>query len=697
MATSPLKRAVALHQQGRLNEALPFYQEVLNKEPNNVEALHMCGLALMTLGQAPMGVKLLAAAAAHQPTNPVIMTNFAGAVSQAGHHAEAIKYYDAALALRSDIPATHRGRGSTLLMLGKLDAAISSLENAAVLAPEDPQTQNTLGVALGQSGRRAEARDAFRRAASLDPNNAQIHHNLSLVESQLGRPAEALVSIDRALALMPDDPPMLHNRGLVLYQLERYAEALPNFDRALEKVPQSTTTLVMRGKALLNLARPAEALESFDRAITHAPNDFDAHFQRGRALAILDRLPESVASFDAAIERNGDSPEAINNRGAVLVRMFKPEEALPDFERAVALNPGYADAYVNAGNALKGLARFPEALDRFDRALAIRPDDLTATWSKAVLKLTQGDYLEGWPLYEARLQIEPGRSAQRQFDVPRWTGVEPLAGKTLLVHAEQGLGDTLQFGRYIPLLEALGARVIFEVQPVLKRLLGSLAMRGTLLGRGETLPPFDLHIPLLSLPLALKTDSGSIPGGVPYLRVEPDALQTWSARLAELPGLKVGLNWHGNPQAEKFSALQARSFPLAAAGALARVPGVSLVSLQKGAGAEQRERVEFASALAQLTDPSYMGPDELATETAAILKGLDLLITADTSLAHLAGALGVPVWVALQFVPDWRWQMDRSDNPWYPTMRLFRQRAHGEWADVFDRMATELATLRAQR
>jgi len=243
----------------------------------------------------------------------------------------------------------------------------------------------------------------------------------------------------------------------------------------------------------------------------------------------------------------------------------------------------------------------------------------------------------------------------------------------------------------------MGAAVILEVQPVLKRLLGSLAMRGTLIGRGEPLPQFDLHTPLGSLPLALGTELGTIPARVPYLHGDAAAARAWATRLEELPGLRVGINWQGNPEAEKLAALEARSFPLAAAAPLDRIPGLSLVSLQKGAGSEQRAQVEFGDAIAQLTDPAYMGAEEIAGETAAILEGLDLVITADTALAHLAGALGVRVWVLLQAVPDWRWLIDRDDSPWYPTMRLFRQRTSGDWPDVFDRVAAELSATAGSR
>jgi tetratricopeptide (TPR) repeat protein len=441
----------------------------------------------------------------------------------------------------------------------------------------------------------------------------------------------------------------------------------------------------------LDLGRPLEALASLDRTVTLAAADFATHFQRGVAFAMLERYEESVASFTQALALDPDSPEAFNNRGAVLVRLFRAAEALEDFAAAIMRRPDYADAYLNSGNTRKGLGRYPEALLNIDRALSLKPDDPAATWSKAVLTLALGELREGWPLYEARFRIEPAIRMQRAFSAPRWSGLEPLQGKVLLVHSEQGLGDTLQFCRYISLLEARGAKVIFEVQPQLKKILRSLDTQAVLVGRGELPPAFDLHTPLLSLPLAFRTDLNSIPDAVPYLHVAPAAAAFWRERLAALPGLKIGLNWHGNPEAEKFSALQARSFPLAAAAGLAQLSGVSWVSLQKGPGAEQRGQVAFGAAIVQLTDPDRMGADEIADETAAILVGLDLVITADTALAHLAGALGVPVWLILQAVPDWRWLIERTDSPWYPTMRLFRQHAAGDWTEVLGRVASELA------
>jgi len=729
-SSATVAQALALQQQGRFAEAAALCRQVLAREPRNSDAMHLLGLAAATAGDVPQALALLGAAVQLQPGNAAMHANLGSALAQAGRHLEAVGCYDRALALQPQLVAAHLDRGTALMHSGRLDEAVAGFLQALRLAPEDDRGHNGLGVTLVRAGRTAEARQHLERAVALNPNNLDAHHNLALLESAAGRHREALASIERALALQPQNPslhtqrgvellalaqpqeavasferalalrpqeaPAHHNLGVALLGLARHEAALASLDRALQLAPQSAATHLLRGKACLALGRPAEALTSLERARELAPQDFDAHLDRGVALTGLRRNEEALASFDRALALDPKSHEAANNRGAVLVRMFRPAEALGDFARAVALKPDYIEAHTNAGIALRGLARHEEALASLDRALVLRPGDPSATWCKALLKLSAGDFREGWPLYEARLEREPLRGRLRNFAEPRWTGDAAITGKRLFVYAEQGLGDTLQFCRYIPQLEQMGAQVILEVQTVLRPLLASLPMRGTLIGRGEAVPEFDLHIPLGSLPLALGTELGTIPGAVPYLQVGQEPVREWTQRLASLAGLKVGLNWQGNLESEQLAALEARSFPLATAAPLARIEGISLVSMQKGAGSEQRARVDFGSAIAQLTDPQYMGPEELASETAAILKGLDLVITADTALAHLAGALGVRVWVVLQAVPDWRWLTGRSDSPWYPTLRLFRQRSPGDWTELFERVAAELRAWRAE-
>ena len=686
-----LSQAIMLDRQGRFAEAAAVYRKVLATEPGNGEVLSRLGIVLARMGHTGDAVGALAAAVRSQPRNPAMQANLGNALSTLGRHADAVMCYERALALKPDLAAAHHGLGLALLRIGRFEDAASSLGHAAELAPNDSGAHADLGVALERIDRKHDAIRCFRRAVELNPNHADAHHNLGLVRAVLGESAAALVSLDRALALQPTRPAIQGDRGNVLLALGRPAEALACYDFAISREPREAGLHHNRGMALMALARYEEAVTSFEAASVLAPRLFDAHFHRGVALLQLDRLAECLSSFDLALGLRPHSAEIYNNRGVVLARLSRPEEALECFSQAVLRNPDHAESYTNAGNTLKGLRRYREALQHFDRALSIRPDEPMTIWSKALLKLALGEFRDGWPLYEARFRLAHLIPLQRHLDIPRWSGGESIEGATLLVYAEQGIGDTLLFCRFIPLLEARGAKVLFEVQPVLKRLLGSLAMRGTLIGRGESIGRPDRICPLLSLPLALGTEIGAVPGGAPYLNAESAAVQRWNSQLSVLAGLRVGLNWQGNSQTETQPWLRGRSFALREAAPLARVPGVSLVSLQKGEGSDQRDHVDFKAKLAQLTDPLDMGADEFA-DTAALVKSLDLIITSDTAMAHLAGALGAPVWVVLQFEADWRWFIERDDSPWYPTMRLFRQRRPGDWAEVFERVAQALRT-----
>jgi tetratricopeptide (TPR) repeat protein len=715
-----LQQGQSLQQQGRLAEAVSLYCDVLALEPDNGDALHLLGLALGVSGDAERAARLIGESVRLEPLNAAKQANLARSLQALGRHEEALACYDRALELGPGLSLAHRGRGASLMALGRHEEAVESFRHSVRLTPYDDQAHYSLGVALERTGREPEARKRFRQALSLNPDNAEAHQNLAHLESAAGRYADALASLDRALALQPQNaalhtnrgaylnalgrfPEALesfdraltlqprdalahHNRGLSLMRLQRIEEACASFQRALEQAPDLAAARRWHGKACLELSRPADALASLDPA----PTDFEGCVLRAMAFAMLERHEESAASFGQATVLDPSSAEAFNNRGVVLLRGCRPAEALSDLAQAIKLRPDYVDAHINTSTAHRALGQHREALDVLDRALAIRPDDPKVTWRKALLKLARGELREGWPLLESRLQLEPVRSLRRPFSQPRWDGREPIAGKTLLVHAEHDLADTLQLSRYIRVLESFGPEVIFEVQPVLRRLLTSLGMQGTLLSRGEPLPQTDFHIPLPSLPGALGTELHTIPAVVPYLNVDAEAVQIARERLAHLPGLKVVIN--GCSPAQRPATLQGTSFPLHAATVLAELPGVSLVSLRAGAGSVHP--VPFAATPAQPPDPLHAGDEEVARQTAALLTGLDLLITTDSALAHLAGALGSRVWVVLPSVADWRWLTDREDSPWYPSMRLFRQRRPGDWSEVLQRVAAELGALR---
>ena len=695
-SSAQLAHGQALQQQGRLAEAAAAFRHLLATEPRNGHALHLLGITVGQMGRPQEAAELIAAALAVQPSNPVMHTNLGNALSELGRNAEALRSYERAVALKPDLAAAHRARGMMLIRLARPQEALGSLTRALQLSPNDALAHSSLGVALERLGRNPEALEHFERAIALNARFPEAYHNRGLLQMSLGRHTEALGSIDRALALQPGHPAILASRGNALRALGRPAEALASYDQSLAVASGDARVHHHRALALLSLQRYGEALAGLERALVLSPDEFGAHFHRGVALEHLERHEEALRSFDRVLELKGPSADVLNNRGAALVKLERPAEALEAFRGAIECDAGCVGAHTNAAHVLQAMARFPEALQAFDRALAVEPDHAASQWGKSLLKLALGDFEQGWVLYESRLRLESRRQYVPDVAVPRWSGGQALADKSILIYAEQGLGDAVQFSRYIPLLEAQGARVVFEVPEDLSKLMRSLRMRGTLLARGGLRPPLDCHCPLLSLPLAFQTQLKTIPGGVPYLAADAAAVAEWRARLRALPGLKIGLNWQGQAGTEKQPWIRGRSFALACAAPLARVPGVSLVSLQKGTAAEQRASVEFGSALAQLTDPLNTGADAVM-ESAALISALDLVITSDTFFAHLAGALGVPVFVALQTVPDWRWLLDRSDSPWYPTMRVFRQREPGDWLELFERVARDVEALVRER
>jgi tetratricopeptide (TPR) repeat protein len=701
MSNQTLAHARALDQQGRLAEAIVAYRQFLTIEPRNGDALQLLGIALARIGNTAEATEALAAAAGIQPNNPFLQANLANALNETGRPSEALAYYGRAVVLKPDFAAAHRGRGMTLLRLGQHDAAVQALSNAVRLQPDNPAFQNDLGVALARLDRKADALTHFERAVQLNPGYVEAHHNRGLVEAALGRLSQALASLDRALSLQPQRAAIHANRGHVLADLGRSDEAIASYNKALSLQPRDAMTLRKRGQLLLTLQRIPEAIADFAASAALAPDDTETHFVQGVALALQQQHETALRSFERALELNPRSAEVLNNRGVALGQLSRHEEALASFLRAIANAPANIEAHTNAANTLTTLQRHAEAQQYFDLALSIKPQDSSLLWGKARALLSLGDFHQGWPLYEARLQLEHLRSLRRHADLPRWQGRESIEGRALLVYAEQGLGDTVQFCRYLPLLEARGAKVIFEVQPGLKTLLQTsrLAQAPTparILAVDEPLPPFDLATPLLSLPWLLGTELDTIPADVPYLAADPTQKTSWQGKLAALPGLKVGMAWQGNIETEKHGGYIGRSSGLAAAASLAEVLGVTLVSLQKGAPSQQRAQVPFAAKVLELTDPLVMGAAEMM-DTVALMSALDLIVTTDTLTAHLAGALGIPVWVVLGASPDWRWLTEREDSPWYPTMRLFRQRAGGGWSEVYERVARELAALSTAR
>jgi tetratricopeptide (TPR) repeat protein len=570
------------------------------------------------------------------------------------------------------------------------------------------------GLSQMQAGRDLDAQLCCQRALALDPNHADTLHLMGLVSVRANQYDQALEWISRAIRLEPK-PDYLRNLGATLLKLGRREEALKAFDKAVQLKPLDADLWSNLGNILVEVERPPDAILSFQHALKLNPRHWDAANKVAQLLYRSDRLEEALACFNLcdelqpnqfptlqmrtltlhrlrrfeealtdnsrALAVRPDDAEALNNRGIILRALKRFDEALANYDRALAVRPDYAEALYNRGIALDELKRFDEALASYDRAIHARPDYVEAHWNEALLRLLTGDFSRGWAKYEWRWKNESPAKSKRNFAQPLWLGEDAIDGKTVLLYSEQGFGDTIQFCRYVPLLAARGARVMVEVPGPLQELISNLAGATQVISKGNALPDFDYQCPLLSLPLAFGTRLETIPSSTPYLQAPAQASKAWQARLGPKSRPRIGLVWSGNATHKDD---HNRSIGLQFLSPLLDI-GATFVSLQKDVRdadtAVLRERediVHFGDAFKDFSD------------TAALISNLDLVISVDTSVAHLAGALGKPVWVLLTYLPDWRWLLDRDDSPWYPTARLFRQNDARTWDDVIARVCEAL-------
>lgn len=532
-----------------------------------------------------------------------------------------------------------------------------------------------------EHGRLPEADKLAREILRAQPDNFDALNLIASLTARQGLLAESLAIFDRALMVRPDHADALSNRGIALQQLKRFDEALASYDRALAVRPDHAGTLNNRGDALRELDRLDEALESYDRALALRPHQVELLGSRGMTLHRLKRFDEALASYDRALALQPDHADALNSRGTTLHELKRLDDALASYDRALAVRPDHAGALNNRGVALFELRRLDEALVSYDCALALQPDNAELHFNKSMIQLLKGDYAAGWREYEWRRKgtgLEPFR---RDFAAPSWLGKTEIADKTILLHSEQGFGDTLQFCRYVPLVADRGARVLLGVQAPLKELMASLPGVAQVISASDKLPHFDLHCPLLSLPLAFGTRLASIPANTPYLAAPAESITRWSLALGPRRRPRVGLVWSGKPthRNDANRSIQLRSLlPLLDVDA-------DFVSLQRDVCAADAMVLKDRSDVIQIGDRL-----DSFTDTAAVISNLDLVISVDTAVGHLAGALAKPVWLLLPFLPDFRWLLDRDDSPWYPTARLFRQDARGDWSGVIGRVAVEL-------
>lgn len=480
-----------------------------------------------------------------------------------------------------------------------------------------------------------------------------------------------------------DDFDALQLLGVLNLQRRRLADALRFLSHALKVNSTSADAMSNLGLALHAMGRFEEAAASYRNALRLAPDHPEILYNLANALLELGRIDEALAGYDEVLAKSPTHVGALVNRGNTLLRFNRPADAIANYDKALAAMPGHPQILTNRGHAFRRLDRPFEALADFEAALAAGPDFPEAHFEAAMTRLTRGDFEAGWKGYEWRWKTATFAAQRRQLRAPLWLGDVPVSGKTVLLHAEQGLGDTIQFIRYAPLLAARGAKVVCEVQPELRSLLSQF--EGVdIIAQGEALPAFDLHCPLLSLPLAFETRPGTIPASVPYLAPQTERLTHWRDRLApDRP--RAGFVWSGSPSHRND---RNRSIPLARLAALFEKPSIHCFSLQTELREADREPLR---ALPNLVDLG--GELRDFADTAAVIALLDVVVSVDTSVAHLAGALGKPVMILLPYAADFRWMRNRDDTPWYPTAKLLRQPDFGDWDSVIVRLADDLRQL----
>ena len=687
-------RGDALRALGRCEAALESYDRALALQPRHVETLNRRGILLAALKRHEEALASYDAALAVAPDHPVALNNRAVTLLELKRPQEALASCDQALRLRPEYVDARYNRANALNTLGRQEEAVENYDAALRIEPNRLDALNNRGLALAGCGRREEALASWNQALAIDPGNIEAMHNRARNFMAMERYEEALAAFDQVIEKEPRRVETLSNRGLVLSKLARHEDALRAYDMALAVSPDSADVLVNRGNGLAALKKFDEALTTFHKALTIDPKHFVAHTGRGSVLFRLKRYPEALDSYEKAIAIAPDLVQGYNNRGLALAMLGRYDEAFASYDKALEIDPNFVEAYVNRGNVFGSLGNTERGLADYVSALAIRPDRVEAMWNAGLAQLTLGRFHEGWRNYEVRWRKEETAGHRRNFKQPLWLGEEDVAGRTILLHPEQGLGDTLQFVRYVPLLARRGARVILEVQPSLKTLLAQVEGLAGIFSTGEELPDFDLHCPMMSLPLAFGTELATIPADIPYIPVPPDRIPRWRARLGEsqAPGgsrvLRVGIAWAG-------SALHInnknRSIALGRFAALLAARNVEFVTLQKelepGDAATLRLHPNVTPLGVELSD---------FADTAALISLLDLVVSVDTSVVHLAGAIGTPFWLLVPFAPDFRWLLEREDSPWYPTARLFRQPRIDDWESVLERVRGALE-LRAEQ
>jgi tetratricopeptide (TPR) repeat protein len=676
---------------GRLTEVALGYQRMLHENPYEPEALVGITLVALASRQNAAAVQMAKAAVAAAPKMIAAWVALGQACKAAGQPGDAEKAYGRAIRLDGMDALARMGLGELRLAAGQAEEAVREFQRSLQRRPTLVGAHLGLGNAYACLGQNTAALDRYEQALALQPRLPEAEFAAGFVLARLGGLKLAEMRYRRALALRPDFAAAWMNLGAILRELGRAVYAEAALLRAVELRPDLVSGWINLALLEREQRRPEEAEAHLRKAFALNPAQVETHVAWCQFRAAEGDLAGAWGWLRWALARDPSHAEAVNMHGILLHKEGSFAEAVQIFEQAEAL--GNRAAASNRGNSLLDMGRMSEALRAHEIAVERAPESAGALYNLALTRLRLGDWERGWVDYEARWHFREVHQAPRKFDRPRWRG-EPLDGRRVLLHAEQGLGDTIQFSRYSTLVEARGGVAILQVQPPVERLMHSLSAVRAGLAQvallGENPPAFDLECPLISLPAAFATTIDTVPWPGAYLGADPALVLEKRAQFPSLGGaLRVGFAWAGNP---RYKADSQRSMRLNTLFPLLRAPGITWISLQKGAAAEQ-----LASLPGDLFVWDGSSRDRDLAETAALVATLDLVVTTDTCIAHLAGAMGKPVFILLPHLADWRWMQRIETTPWYPTARLVRQSAPGDWAGVLERVIRALGRVRPAR
>ncbi len=669
---------------GHQEEATSALRRAVRAQPGFAEAHNNLGIVLAKQGMLSDATACFQEAVRIRPDYAEAHSNLGNALRSQGRVEEAIASLERAIGIQENYPGALHNLGIALMQVGRISQGEAPLRRAIRLKADFAQAHNSLGMALLRQRKFEEAITSFREALRLKPGLANAHNNLGNAIAETGRPEEAIPCYREAIRLSPTYADAYNNLGNALRHDERLGEAATCFEEALKHRPKFAEAHNNLGVTFARQGKHDLAVRHCERATRLRPEYAAAHSNLGISYGNLGEYEKAVLCYRRALEIQPDYAEAYSNLGIVLTQQGRYGDAIAAFERALELKPDYPEAHSNLGIALSKAQRIDEAMEQYERAIAARPDYADAHMNRALTYLLTGDFQRGWPEYEWRWKCKDFDA--RRFPQPRWRG-EPLDGRRILLCTEQGFGDTFEFIRYAQIVKERGGYVIVRCpKPLTPIVRGCRGVHEVCL-EGGPLPPFDLFIDLMTLPHDLGTTERDVPADVPYIFADQALVENWRRELEYTGAFKVGIAWQGSP---KYRGDRQRSIHVGQFAPLAAVPGVQLISLQKGGGTEQIRDAGFSLTV---LGGQFDEANGAFMDTAAIIRNLDLVVSIDSAICHLAGGLAVPVWLAVPHAPDWRWMLGRVDSPWYPNTRLFRQTDAGDWQGVFRRMADALTNL----